>query len=59
MDDGGRRLAAFGFWAGYLGAALAVLHHRGGLRGPAAADLQGGDWRPNSGASTGDDDARW
>ena len=28
VDDRGRRLAAFGFWAGYLGAALAVLRHR-------------------------------
>ncbi|MGP4051402.1 saccharopine dehydrogenase [Streptomyces sp. 2A115] len=34
VDDQGRRLAAFGFWAGYLGAALAVLHHRGGLDTP-------------------------
>ncbi|WP_055715777.1 saccharopine dehydrogenase [Streptomyces torulosus] len=34
VDDQGRRLAAFGFWAGYLGAALAVLHHRGGLETP-------------------------
>ncbi|MFM9445839.1 saccharopine dehydrogenase [Streptomyces acidiscabies] len=32
-DDDGRRLAAFGYWAGYLGAALAVLHHRGRLAG--------------------------
>lgn len=32
-DDVGRRLAAFGYWAGYLGAALAVLHHRGRLPG--------------------------
>ncbi|QNP69179.1 saccharopine dehydrogenase [Streptomyces roseirectus] len=31
VDDTGRRLAAFGYWAGYLGAALAVLHHRGRL----------------------------
>ncbi|MFJ9381272.1 saccharopine dehydrogenase [Streptomyces sp. NPDC101455] len=31
VDDKGRRLAAFGFWAGYLGAALAVLQHRGRL----------------------------
>ncbi|ELS58081.1 saccharopine dehydrogenase [Streptomyces viridochromogenes] len=31
VDDSGRRLAAFGFWAGYLGAALAVLQHRGRL----------------------------
>jgi saccharopine dehydrogenase (NAD+, L-lysine-forming) len=29
VDDHGRRLAAFGYWAGYLGAALAVLQHRG------------------------------
>ncbi|WP_326719491.1 MULTISPECIES: saccharopine dehydrogenase [unclassified Streptomyces] len=34
VDDDGRRLAAFGYWAGYLGAALAVLHHRGRLRTP-------------------------
>ncbi|WP_149826825.1 saccharopine dehydrogenase [Streptomyces tailanensis] len=34
VDDQGRRLAAFGFWAGYLGAALAVLHHRGVLATP-------------------------
>lgn len=34
VDDSGRRLAAFGFWAGYLGAALAVLRHRGRLTAP-------------------------
>jgi saccharopine dehydrogenase (NAD+, L-lysine-forming) len=34
VDDDGRRLAAFGFWAGYLGAALAVLRHRGRLTAP-------------------------
>ncbi|MDX2824951.1 saccharopine dehydrogenase [Streptomyces ipomoeae] len=34
VDDQGRRLAAFGFWAGYLGAALAVLHHRDALSAP-------------------------
>ncbi|MFJ3669783.1 saccharopine dehydrogenase [Streptomyces sp. NPDC090106] len=33
-DERGRRLAAFGYWAGYLGAALAVLHHRGRLTAP-------------------------
>ncbi|TWP53870.1 saccharopine dehydrogenase [Lentzea tibetensis] len=33
-DDSGRRLAAFGYWAGYIGAALAVLHHRGTLDTP-------------------------
>lgn len=33
-DDQGRRLAAFGYWAGYLGAALAVLQHRGRLSTP-------------------------
>ncbi|WP_018687070.1 saccharopine dehydrogenase [Actinokineospora enzanensis] len=33
-DDTGRRLAAFGYWAGYLGAALAILHLRGRLRTP-------------------------
>ncbi|MFD5595220.1 saccharopine dehydrogenase [Streptomyces griseorubiginosus] len=34
VDDQGRRLAAFGYWAGYLGAALAVLQHRGRLTAP-------------------------
>lgn len=34
VDDSGRRLAAFGFWAGYLGGALAVLQHRGRLVAP-------------------------
>jgi len=34
VDDTGRRLAAFGYWAGYVGAALAVLHVRGALRTP-------------------------
>ncbi|MGW1274299.1 saccharopine dehydrogenase, partial [Streptomyces sp. NPDC002491] len=34
VDEQGRRLAAFGYWAGYLGAALAVLHHRGRLTAP-------------------------
>jgi len=33
-DETGRRVVAFGFWAGYVGAALAVLHHRGELEGP-------------------------
>jgi saccharopine dehydrogenase (NAD+, L-lysine-forming) len=31
VDENGRRLAAFGYWAGYIGAALAVLHHCGRL----------------------------
>ncbi|MFF7548701.1 saccharopine dehydrogenase [Streptomyces canus] len=34
VDDHGRRLVAFGYWAGYLGAALAVLQHRGRLSAP-------------------------
>ena len=34
VDDNGRRLAAFGYWAGYLGAALAVLQERGRLAAP-------------------------
>ena len=42
-DETGRRLAAFGFWAGYIGAALAVLRYRGELTVPlrplARADL--------------------
>lgn len=32
--DDGRRVVAFGHWAGYAGAALAVLQHRGALDGP-------------------------
>jgi saccharopine dehydrogenase (NAD+, L-lysine forming) len=35
--DDGRRVAAFGYWAGYAGAALAVLHHRGALPVPLLA----------------------
>jgi len=34
VDEAGRRVVAFGFWAGYVGAALAVLHHRGELDAP-------------------------
>ncbi|WP_265567271.1 saccharopine dehydrogenase [Streptomyces hygroscopicus] len=33
-DDQGRRVAAFGYWAGYIGGALAVLHRRGRLATP-------------------------
>ncbi|MEV4846346.1 saccharopine dehydrogenase [Micromonospora matsumotoense] len=36
VDDDGRRLAAFGYWAGYLGAALGVLHLAGELDVPLA-----------------------
>lgn len=32
--DDGRRLVAFGYWAGYAGAALAVLHDSDALRAP-------------------------
>ncbi|MFJ1958588.1 saccharopine dehydrogenase [Streptomyces microflavus] len=34
LDAGGRRVVAFGYWAGYVGAALAVLQHRGELTAP-------------------------
>jgi len=34
VDARGHRLVAFGYWAGYVGAALAVLHHRGQLSSP-------------------------
>ncbi len=34
VDSEGRRLAAFGYWAGYVGAALAVLHLRDQLETP-------------------------
>ena len=35
-DDIGRRVVAFGYWAGYVGAALGVLHMAGTLRKPLA-----------------------
>ncbi|MFF7457929.1 saccharopine dehydrogenase [Kitasatospora sp. NPDC008115] len=41
-DAQGRRVAAFGFWAGYLGAALAVLHRRGELAVPLEASTRPG-----------------
>lgn len=34
VDEAGRRLAAFGYWAGYVGAALAVLRFRDRLAAP-------------------------
>lgn len=34
LTEHGRRVVAFGFWAGYVGAALSVLHARGALTGP-------------------------
>ncbi|MDQ2882464.1 MAG: saccharopine dehydrogenase [Actinomycetota bacterium] len=34
VDSEGRRLAAFGYWVGYVGAALAVLHLRDQLETP-------------------------
>lgn len=34
LTRGGRRVVAFGYWAGYVGAALAVLHDRGSLTAP-------------------------
>ena len=38
VDDNGRRLAAFGYWAGYAGAAVALkcwaAQQRGGICGP-------------------------
>jgi len=33
-DENGKRVVAFGYWAGYVGAALGVLHLTGGLRTP-------------------------
>jgi saccharopine dehydrogenase (NAD+, L-lysine forming) len=37
VDDSGRRVVSFGAWAGYVGAALSVLHHRGELDRPLRA----------------------
>jgi hypothetical protein len=34
VGEDNRRLAAFGYWAGYVGAALAILHHGGHLARP-------------------------
>jgi saccharopine dehydrogenase (NAD+, L-lysine-forming) len=34
VDDAGRRLAAFGYWAGFVGAALSLLQAAGGLNAP-------------------------
>ncbi|MFL6137281.1 MAG: saccharopine dehydrogenase [Frankiaceae bacterium] len=44
VDERGRRLTSFGYWAGYVGAALAVLHRAGALAAPlrptTAAELE-------------------
>lgn len=41
LDDAGRRVAAFGYWAGYAGAAVALMcwaaQHQGGIVGPVSA----------------------
>jgi saccharopine dehydrogenase (NAD+, L-lysine forming) len=37
LDGEGSRLVAFGYWAGYVGASLAVLRHRGALTAPLAS----------------------
>jgi saccharopine dehydrogenase (NAD+, L-lysine forming) len=39
-DATGARVAAFGHWAGYVGASLAILHARGQLAAPLAATSQ-------------------
>ncbi|MFC9251167.1 saccharopine dehydrogenase [Amycolatopsis thailandensis] len=41
VDERGRRVAAFGYWAGYVGAALAVLRHRGALVEPLTPTTRG------------------
>ncbi|MFJ4319828.1 saccharopine dehydrogenase [Streptomyces lavendulae] len=54
-DEAGRRVAAFGYWAGYVGAALAVLHHRGTLTTPLRpTDRPALDALLASGATAGD-----
>ncbi|MFE0423195.1 saccharopine dehydrogenase [Streptomyces sp. NPDC058953] len=59
--DDGRRVAAFGYWAGYVGAALAVLHRRGTLKAPLPTmdlvELDGllrGGGAPDAGEAAGD-----
>lgn len=55
-DDEGRRLAAFGYWAGYVGAALAVLHRRGTLDVPLHSTNKAAlDARLRAGAAAGGD----
>lgn len=39
-DETGRRVAAFGYWAGYAGAAVTLLAHAAQARGQAVAPLQ-------------------
>lgn len=41
VDSNGHRLVAFGYWAGYAGAALAVLHHAGRLHPPLRPQSKG------------------
>ncbi|MFJ5264896.1 saccharopine dehydrogenase [Streptomyces sp. NPDC088387] len=55
-DDHGRRLAAFGYWAGYMGAVLAVLHRRGALETP-LRPLERTEWDAllRAGGDTADD----
>lgn len=53
VDEQGRRLAAFGYWAGYVGAALGVLAHRGELPRPLdTTDRDALDARLAAGAET-------
>lgn len=56
VDGTGRRLVAFGYWAGYLGAALAVLHTSGTLTTPltgfSRADLDAALSRVDSAPAT-------
>ncbi|MEV0262986.1 saccharopine dehydrogenase [Streptomyces sp. NPDC050617] len=40
LDAEGRRMVAFGYWAGYAGASLAVLRHRGALTAPLVSSSQ-------------------
>jgi len=50
VDGNGQRVAAFGYWAGYAGAALAVLHRRGLLSAPLTSLFQGRSGRHAAGA---------
>lgn len=56
VNEEGRRLAAFGYWAGYVGAALAVLQARGELGAPLRPQSREAlDARLRAGAGTGFD----
>ncbi|GAA0305124.1 saccharopine dehydrogenase [Rhodovulum strictum] len=55
VDEGGRRVAAFGYWAGYAGAAVSLIcwaaQQRGGIAGPVGKHAGSQDLRAALGAA--------